>query len=269
MSPWQKLLEQPHWRAHLVQLYDTEGSPVRNVSQFLCEGLRRGEGILVIATAEHWTQINRELEVLGTDPSASLARSQVLFLDAQETLAAFMVDGQPDWDRFERTIRNGMRRLHPFPESAGIRAYGEMVALLWKARQFASAIRLEQFWNRLLAQSRVSLYCSYAIDVFSREFHPDAMDALLRAHTHLVPSESDGKLEQALSRAMNDILGPEGHKVQALIRADQSPAWAVMPDAESTLLWIRKNLPRQAEEIFARTRIIYRELTQKGESVSA
>ena len=45
-----------------------------------------------------------------------------------------------------------------------------MVGLLWKARQFAAAIRLEQLWNKLLEQSAFSFYCAYAIDVFGKDF---------------------------------------------------------------------------------------------------
>jgi hypothetical protein len=263
MSPWQRILEQPQRRAHFVQLYDAEGSSLaRNVSQYLWEGLHRGGGALVIATPEHWERFQQQLVELNAGVSLPWGRDRLLFLDAEKTLLEFMVGGRPDWDRFARTIRHAIRQIQPARESGGVRAYGEMVALLWKARQFTPAIRLEQFWNRLLTQFDVSLYCSYAIDVFSSEFHADAVDALLCTHTHLIPSEPDGRLEHAFSRALTEVLGPDAQHLNPLIRANQRPAWAVMPDAESMMLWIRKNLPRQAEEIFARARLAYREPAQ-------
>jgi hypothetical protein len=43
MSPWEKLLERPHSRGHLVQLYQAgEAALAKNVAHYLWEGLRRG-----------------------------------------------------------------------------------------------------------------------------------------------------------------------------------------------------------------------------------
>ena len=261
MSPWQRLLEGPQQRAHLVQLYDAGGlSLARNVGRYLWEGLKRGDGILVIATRSHWDLFRQQLDLLRAGEAASSPPNDVHFLDARETLSAIIHKGEPDWNRFELVIKDALRRIRPAQNFARIRAYGEMVALLWEARQFAPAIRLEQFWNRLLAQSPISLYCSYAIDVFGREFHPDALEALLRAHTHLVPSASDGQLEIAFRRAISDVLGSEFDNLQPFIRGQQRHGWAVMPDAEAAMLWLRKTLPREAEEIFGRARLNYRDL---------
>jgi hypothetical protein len=82
-----------------------------------------------------------------------------------------------------------------------------MVGILWKSRQYAAAVRLEQFWNKLLSRSSFSLYCAYRIDVFGIEFHGAALDALLCTHTHLVPAEMNGSCESAINRAIEEIVG--------------------------------------------------------------
>jgi hypothetical protein len=110
-------------------------------------------GVLIIATAEHRDIFSKHVESLGADPLGLIARQQLLLLDAQETLLQFMVDGQPDWQRFEKVIRSAMRNVRPAEGTDGLRAYGEMVGLLWKVRQYAAAVRLEQLWNKLLEQS--------------------------------------------------------------------------------------------------------------------
>lgn len=262
MSPWDRLLQQPQRRSHFVQLYDEDRSALaQNVVLYISEGLNAGDGVLVIATPAHWDLFTERLAALGFDVRSRLKAGQLVFLDALETLSSFMSGGQPDWYRFERVMRTAMRRLRTPPEGAGLRAYGEMVALLWNARQFSAAIRLEQFWNKLLAQSSFSLYCSYAIDVFGKEFHPDALDALLRTHTHLVPAESGSKLEEAFDWAVQEVLGRDADGFKRRIRAQHRPSWAVMPDTESTILWVRKNLPQFADEITERARAQYRRLT--------
>jgi MEDS: MEthanogen/methylotroph, DcmR Sensory domain len=260
MSPWERLLQKPQRRGHFVQLYDADGSSLTgNVGQYLWEGLRRGDGVLVVATSEHWDLFRHRIEQLGCDTQACARQGHFLFLDAHQTLFGFMRKGQPDWERFERMMRAAMRLLKPSQTGAALRAYGEMVAILWKARQYDAAIRLEYYWNRLLTQSSFSLYCSYGIDLFGKEFHSDAVDALLSTHTHLVPVDHEGKLESALQDALNEVLGPEAEDLRKRMRAGRRPSWAVMPDAESMILWVRKNLPGRAEEIIGRARVLYQE----------
>lgn len=270
MSPWEKLLERPHSRGHFVQLYEAdEGALAKNVGLYLWEGLRRGEGVLIVVTPEHKELFSHQLSQLGADLPALLASEQLIILDAQQTMAEFMVDGQPDWTRFEKTIRNAMRQVRPDENAEGLRAYGEMVGILWKARQFAAAIRLEQLWNKLLEQSTFSLYCAYAIDVFGKDFEVANLDGVLCTHTHLVPSQPNGTLETALNRSMDEILGPKADALRVLIKANYRPAWAVMPTAENIVLWLRKNLPEQADEIVRRARDHYQALLQTADAPGA
>jgi hypothetical protein len=44
-----------------------------------------------------------------------------------------------------------------------IRAYGEMVDLLWKDGRSAASIKLEMLWNRLAGTHDFSLLCGYAM----------------------------------------------------------------------------------------------------------
>ena len=213
-------------------------------------------------TAQHRQLFSGYLDHLGADLPALLGSQQLVFLDAHDTLEQFMVGGQPDWHLFESAIRGAMRTVHPAGNAEGLRAYGEMVGILWKARQFAAAIRLEQLWNKLLEQSSFSLYCAYAIDVFGKEFAVANLDGVLCTHTHMVPAQPNGTLETALNRSMDEILGPKADALRVLIKANYRPAWAVMPGAESLVLWLRNNLPEQADPIVDRARDHYQVLLQ-------
>lgn len=265
MSPWDKLLECPHSRGHFVQLYEAdELALIKNVGRYLWEGLRRGEGAMVIVTPEHGERFREELERLGGATGAYLSNRQLFLLDAEETLARFTVGGQPDWRRFEGAINEAMRQVHPAHVDAGLRAYGEMVGILWKARQFAAAIRLEQFWNKLLEQQSFSLYCAYAIDVFGKEFQVANLDSVLRTHTHLVPAQPNGNLEAALDLAMDEILGANANVLRVLIKEGNRTSWAVMPNAEALVLSLRQYVPGQADDILARARHHYSQLQPLG-----
>jgi DcmR-like sensory protein len=272
MSPWERLLEKPHARGHVVQLsrQGEEQSLIRNVSLYLSQGLTRGEGVVVIATAEHRLCFARELTRLHTDPESAIQEKQLVYLDAQETLSRFMSAGQPDWDKFEATLSGAMHEIRsPKEHSARCRAYGEMVNLLWNARRFAAAVRLEQFWNRLLGRWSFSLYCSYSIDLFDKALHVAALDDVLCNHSHLLPTDSQGNLEKAIGLAMDEVLGPKAHGLKLYIDENPPLSWAVMPKAEASILWIRRNLAPQSEHIIGRVREHYRRLVQHCEPVAA
>src|SRR5690348_8294967 len=256
MSPWEKLLAGPHARGHVVQLYDKSDpqSLAANVSRYLGEGLRRGEGALVVATPAHRDRVWWEPERSGIAILPAVESGQLAFLDAQTTLSRCMAGSQPDWIALESVVGAAIGRAWPRDGQAGLRAYGEMVALLWKSGQLAAAIRLEQLWNRLLAQSSFSLNCAYEIDVFGKDFHPRSMDAILRTHTHLVPAHLENNLETALHRAIDEVFGPGAENTKAHNGARRHRYWALMPAVEAIVLGLREHFPAQADDILSRAR---------------
>ena len=252
-------LERTECQGHIVQLYEADGPALNhNVGRYLWEGLNAGEGLLVIATQEHTEAFADELERLGVDPLAAVQETRLRFLDAQETLDRFMVDGQPDWARFEQTVNAALGALRTAGGTSRHRAYGEMVGLLWARGQRAAAIQLESLWNALRQTNGLQLFCGYPIDVFGKDFRADAVDGLLAAHTHVVASSTNGDLETAVNRAMDQVLGPAADSIRGLMNAQpRRVRWAAIPAGEAAILWLRNHLPQKAEEVAARARSHY------------
>src|SRR4051812_32676357 len=108
-----------HTHHHAVQFYGNDVSLVATVGGFLAEGLVIGHPAIVIATAPHCAAIAHELASRLIDVDAAIASGDLLMLDAQETLATFMVDDLPHPDRFayhvggtiKRTIRGRPRMI--------------------------------------------------------------------------------------------------------------------------------------------------------------
>jgi hypothetical protein len=254
LSSCPDLLDQLKSEEHVVQLYGSDDRLLTaNVARFLAEGLRRGDGILVIAIAEHRTSLTRKRRDDSSYARAVL-EGRLVFLDAEVTLTRFMRGGAPDPELFNDVVGEALKGVAGRAVNNGVRAYGEMVGLLWKNGAREAAVRLEELWNSLLRNSDVSLFCAYPIDVFGPDFHADALDPLLSSHTHLIPH--DLELEQALSRAMTDVLGPEAGSDE-LFDSNHRPAWGKLPRAEAMVLWIRNNLPGSAEQILARAKEHY------------
>lgn len=261
---WEKLLENPPPHGHVVQLYDENNDRLltRNVTRYLSEGLKRGDGLLVIAARKHTEAFDRHLEKMGAQPALAVRRGRLIFLDAQDMLAKFMVDGQPEWRRFENTITPVVGALRAHTEETGLRAYGEMVGVLWKQGAFSAAIRLEEFWNKLLASAGINLFCAYPIDIFDEEFKATGVDALLCDHTHLLPTGPNEDIEAAINQAVDETLGARAEQVRLSMKPNPRSSWAVLPGAEALILWIRNNLAEEAEEILARARKHYQRSQQ-------
>ena len=75
------------------------------------------------------------------------------------------------------------------------------------------------------------------------------------SHTHLLPLNPG--LEEALDRAMHEVLGPRLENLRKSMRANHRPAWGKVPPAEALVLWLRNNLPGTADQILARAREYY------------
>ena len=250
-----ELLDRLEAEEHVVQLYgDDDRLLTHNVGRYLSAGLRRGDGLLVIATPEHRHTLVRQL---SPEPgyAKAILESRLVFLDAETTLSRFLVNGWPDRRLFRSVVGEALRGVQSRAGHTGVRAYGEMVGLLWKSGEQAAAIELEKLWNQLLASSDACLFCAYPIDVFGPDFQQSKLDELLCAHTHLLPV--DQGLESALNRAMDEVLGDRAGRVRELIQANHRPAWGAIPRAEALVLWLRNNLPGSAESILRRARQHY------------
>jgi hypothetical protein len=186
---------------------------------------------------------------------------RLLFLDAATTLARFVTDGSPDWRRFELTIEAVVGKL---TAGAGLRAYGEMVGLLWEQCQYSAAIVLEEYWNRLLQKKGFSLYCSYPIDIFDKEFQEHGVDVLLRDHSHLLPSTADGYLDSALNRAIDEYWGSGAENLRHQMSQTTRVLWGELPPAEAAVLWLRSNASGDAEKVISLAHHHYRNSQRAG-----
>lgn len=187
---------------HAVRFYDNEAALCRIVAAFLKEGLMLGQPAIVIATPEHSQGIIAELRAREVAVKELQQSGYLAVLDAAETIAQFMVDGVPNRDKFLQTIEPALERLRHADRGNGIRAYGEMVDLLWKEGRDIAAIQLETLWNQLGRLTGFSLMCGYA----TGNFYKDAsVQEVCRQHTHLVASDGTLRISTADSLLVGTV----------------------------------------------------------------
>ncbi len=144
---------------HVVQFYKSESELLEALSEYIGAGLISGDSGMVIATRAHLEGLDERLIENGVDISSAYKTGQYTALDAAETLSKFMVNELPDRDKFFRFIGTRVEKLTE--RSKPIRAYGEMVALLWKTGNKDAVIMLENLWNELAERYSFSLFCGY------------------------------------------------------------------------------------------------------------
>jgi hypothetical protein len=129
---------------HAVKFYENDASLFATVAGFLSEGLIDGHPGLVIATAPHRQGILDDLAKRLIDVDRAIDRRELILLDAHHTLGLFMKGDVPDPDRFQEHVAEVLRKLIAgHARRSVVRAYGEMVDVLWQQGRHDAAIQLE------------------------------------------------------------------------------------------------------------------------------
>jgi len=177
---------------HFVQLYEKDDFLVESVSTYVGRAIVAGEGAVIIATPAHRNRIHRKLRRRGFDLSAARQRGQYVALDAAETLSKFMAGDDPDPARFEDSIGAVIHQLtQRWPR---VRAFGEMVSLLWSEGKPDAACQLEALWNDLAKRHSFALFCAYPINGFHHEAGGVSLSDVCDCHSRVIPAESYSRL---------------------------------------------------------------------------
>lgn len=173
---------------HFVQFYEADGFLLNSLSGFIGNAISSGDGAIVVATREHRNGLDELLHANGMDVTGAKARGRYVSLDAAETLSKFMVNGSPEPGRFQEVLGNVIASVTD--RRSRVRAFGEMVALLWREGNHDAAIRLEELWNDLQKQHSFSLFCAYPMTGLGGERFIEPTGSVCKVHSRVIPAES-------------------------------------------------------------------------------
>ena len=171
---------------HLVQFYETDEFLSGAVADFLLEGAKAGEPMLLVLTPSHRQPFVDRLAAAGVDVVGATARGQLTVLDAAQTLATFMTERGPDAQRFEQHVGGRIAELVARHPRKRLRVFGEMVDILWREGKEAAAVELEELWNKLQQRHAFSLFCAYVIGNFLKA---GDQQRVAHVHTHVLEAE--------------------------------------------------------------------------------
>lgn len=252
---WTRFLENAPPGDHAVQIYPELGELAASVGRYLDAGLRVGDPAIVIATPAHRQAFSEELGRRGLQVDELQEQGLLVCFDADETLAAFMDGGMPSADRFQSVVGVALDEVERgFPHRT-IRAFGEMVDVLFRRGRTAAAVALEELWNGLMDTRRLALLCAYELDVFDLGTQASALPGILHAHTHHRPVADTGRLAAVVHETLMHVVGADATARIYLKVAEDVPRTGI-PRAQAVLMWLSAHEPATAQRVLqgARTR---------------
>jgi hypothetical protein len=144
---------------HLVQIYENDESFIDLLEGFVTSGLYDGECVIVIATKPHLQLLEDRMRKEGFNLFQLKLNDQFIAVNAEDALSTFMIHDWPDEVLFRHLVTNLITRAKRNDKK--VRAFGEMVALLWAKGQTGATVHLEHLWNNFMKNENFTLFCAY------------------------------------------------------------------------------------------------------------
>lgn len=256
-APWEQVLAEAAPHDHIVQLYQDQDFLNSAVCQFIGAGLLNGDAILLFPTLTHWNDFRERLEADGVDVDAARERGQLTVVDANEVLPRLLRDAMPDSHVFQAVIGEIFGQARAGGRYQKMRAWGELVNVLWERGDVAASMNLEDLFDQLNKKIGIAMFCSYLMDNFKGDVHAHMLPRLGTNHSHLIPVEDYARLERAVEDALRQTVGPnEARVLESRLLSHYQPPFS-MPRSQALLLALRQFLPTVADSVLEQSRNLY------------
>ncbi|MEO6611357.1 MAG: MEDS domain-containing protein [Chitinophagaceae bacterium] len=184
---WQQTKTEIFWGEiapsdHVVQIYENNNVFLDALAGFVGGGINAGDCCIVIATDNHLKELEERLSNYGVQVPDLVSEKRYFPLNAEETLSKFMVNGWPDEVLFNKTVDEILENCSP---KRKIRAFGEMVALLWAQGHNGATVQLEHLWNKYCEKKSFCLFCAYPHSGFTRDME-QSIQHICGSHSKMI-----------------------------------------------------------------------------------
>lgn len=235
-------------RDHVVHFYERDGELLPTLARYVGEGLETGGVAVVVATPQHVDGLRTALTAAGVDTPRAEADHRFVVLDAKTALGRLLGPGGPNRACFDAAVGGVVSRA--VAGGRPVRAFGEMVGLLWDRGDVAIAIELESLWNDLGAAIPFSLFCAYRLTETSKDIA--ALEDVCALHSAVLPSAArvhePGVVEESRSfDAANGVWLARRFVLQTLVQWNDH---ALVEDAALVVTELAANAVRHARSGF-------------------
>ena len=167
-----------------MQCFEEDEALIEGVGLFVQQALKGESAAIIVATEEHREGVANFLRGKGIDPARLQREGRFTSLDAAEMLERISVDGRVDRQRFFEVVGTLISRAS---NSWGeVRAFGEMVNLLWLEGKRTEALELEGLWNQLGKIYPFALFCAYSKGAFDCGEDEECFSHVCEAHSMVI-----------------------------------------------------------------------------------
>ena len=198
-NDWQRCQTRVFWGEiapydHVVQIYEEKEIFLDTLIGFVGSGINNGDCVIVIARGETLKLLNKQLRAHTIRIDTLIAEDQYVPLDAEETLAKFMVNGWPDEALFMELVSELIARARK--KNRQLRAFGEMVAILWEQGLQGATVHLEHLWNKICAIEPFCLFCAYPKSGFTQDPN-ESIKTICETHSKVIAGDRKQNTEIA------------------------------------------------------------------------
>ena len=177
---------------HLVQIYESDKYFLDTLEGFAGCGLLSGDSVVIIATQIHLDGLNTRLQKQGFNLNHIKTTDQYIPIEANEALSKFLVNNWPDEKLFNDFVSEVVARAKV--NGRKVRAFGEMVAVLWEQGHNGATVQLENLWHQFHSKDQFSLYCAYPKSGFTQNAH-ESVNAICSAHSVMIDGQTHPSTE--------------------------------------------------------------------------
>lgn len=153
---------------HIVQIYENDDVLLKTLEGFVSNGIKAGDGIVLVATRQHLELLNFRMEKNSIHLNDLEDAGLYFPVDAEKLLDKITVHSWPDESLFNSSVRDIISTARG-KNMRKVRVFGELVSLLWQKGQHVATIRLEHLWNHICETEALCVLCSYPEQAFKHD----------------------------------------------------------------------------------------------------
>jgi hypothetical protein len=166
---------------HPCHFYRDDAALASTVARFLAPAFSEGQAMVIFSTPAHLAAIEKRLRAEALDVDGARSRGQYVAKDARVVMEALVEGDVPTAERFDAVVGSHIERAsHEF---GAVRAFGEIVSLMWRDGKRDAALRLEHLWNEAIGTHPLSLLCAYNVRSFTSAHDAAGVTRIISAHT--------------------------------------------------------------------------------------
>jgi CheY-like chemotaxis protein len=176
---------------HEVAFYLDDAALVDGFARLSAAALGVENAVILIATAEHRSNILNRLRANAADVDGALKNGSLIQFDALDTVSTLMVNDLPDPVRCAKVVGDVVTGALKTAKGAHPRVAicGECAPALLREGNAEAAIRLEHLWDEITRRYHADTLCGYLWTVFPQKESSPMFAKICAEHSAIVGRE--------------------------------------------------------------------------------